>query len=119
MLSPTVETLRLFLHVAAAAVWIGCQLVVRRTSIITVAWPAFVVVVITGIWGLMAVDFSAMGGDWQGTVMIKILLATIGAMFVAVHHLGRTRLAVAVGGGLGLACSVGALFLGVLLRAHG
>ena len=36
-------------------------------------------------------------------------------VFVAVHSIGRTKVAMAVGGALGLLCALGAMFLGILL----
>lgn len=133
MLTPTIATLRLFLHVLAASVWVGGQIAMvglvgglRREvpeaikpaaqAFARVAWPAFAVVVVTGIWNLTSVSFSNMDAAWQGTVMVKILLAVLSGMFVAVHQVGRTKLALAVGGALGALCSLGALFLGLLLH---
>src|SRR5207248_3054094 len=65
------ETIRLFLHVLAATIWVGGQFtlaglvpglrqlspdapraVARRFNLI--AWPAFAVLVITGIWNVSA-----------------------------------------------------------------
>ena len=37
-------------------------------------------------------------------------------MFVLIHSLGKTKLVLALGGALGLLCSLAALFLGILLR---
>ena len=71
MLPVDLETVRLFLHVLAATVWVGGQLVlaalvpalrsagpgVPRTAARAfnrVAWPAFGVLVATGIWNIVA-----------------------------------------------------------------
>lgn len=133
MLSPTLATLRVFLHVTAAAVWVGAQFVlagmvasVRRDApqatraiangFARIAWPAFFVAFITGIWSLLDIHFGDLSGAAQATLFVKILLAVLSAMFAAVHMIGRTKLALAIGGALGLLCALGALFLGVLLR---
>ena len=72
MLSVSWDTIRLFLHVLAATVWVGGQItlavlvpVLRRLGaeipraaarrFNQVAWPAFAVLVITGIWNIAAV----------------------------------------------------------------
>jgi putative copper export protein len=126
VLSPTAATIRLFLHVLAATVWVGGQMslagligTVRGQSpeapravaraFAKLAWPAFAVLVITGVWNLTAIDY-------QVTVFVKIAVAAGAGVFVLIHSLGRTKLALAVGGALGLLCSLAALFLGILLR---
>ncbi len=135
MLSPTLATIRLFLHVIAAAVWVGGQIslagivpAVRRshptaTSTIAaafarVAWPAFVVAVLTGVWILMAIDITSSSSAYQATVLLKIALAIASGVFAGVHAVGRTKLALALGGALGALCAVLAMFVGVLLHSH-
>ncbi|MEI7548510.1 MAG: hypothetical protein WCK21_10705 [Actinomycetota bacterium] len=136
MLSPTADTIRLFLHVIAASIWVGGQFVVagivpgmRRThpealktlaqGFGRVAWPAFGVAVITGMWSLMDIDITAMSSAYQSTVLLKIAFAVVAGIAAAIHSAGKSKVAMAVGGALGAVCSVAALFLGILLRAHG
>ena len=133
MLSPTATTIRLFLHVLAATVWVGGQIAlaglvgtVRKQSpeapravaraFARVAWPAFGVLVITGIWNLTAIDLGNTTTAYQVTVFVKITVAVASAVFVLIHSLGKTKLALALGGALGLLCSLAALYLGILLR---
>jgi putative copper export protein len=134
MLSPTLDTWRLVLHVLAAAVWVGGQLTLAglvptvranapdatkavARAFARVAWPAFAVLVVTGIWNLTDVNVSDTSTEYQVTVFVKVLLAAASGVATAVHQFGRTRLALAVGGAAGLLTSLGALFLGVLLRS--
>ena len=62
MLSPTIHTLRLFLHVLAASVWVGGQLAavgntkIAGNALARAAWPAFALVVLTGLWSLAEID---------------------------------------------------------------
>ena len=133
MLSPTATTIRLFLHVLAATVWVGGQIAlaglvgtVRKQSpeapravaraFARLAWPAFGVLVITGIWNLTAIDLGNTTTAYQVTVFVKITVAVASAVFVLIHSLGKTKLALALGGALGLLCSLAALYLGILLR---
>ena len=133
MLSPTAATIRLFLHVLAATVWVGGQIAlaglvgtVRQQSaeapravaraFARLAWPAFGVLVITGIWNLTEIDLGNTTTAYQVTVFVKITVAMASAVFVLIHSLGTTKLALALGGALGLVCSLAALFLGILLR---
>jgi putative copper export protein len=72
MLAVSWDTIRLFLHVLAATVWVGGQLtlaalvpVLRRLGaeipraaarrFNQVAWPAFAVLIVTGVWNVIAV----------------------------------------------------------------
>jgi uncharacterized membrane protein len=112
VLSPTLATWRLTIHVLAAAIWVGGQIVLGAlvptlrkaapdaTAVVArafarIAWPAFAVLVLTGIWNLTEVAFSGVAA--------------------AVHQIGRSRLALALGGALAGVGAIGALFLGVLL----
>jgi putative copper export protein len=123
----------LFLHVLGATVWVGGQLVlaglvpvVRKhapdatkavaRAFARVAWPAFALAVITGIWNLAEIDVADQSTSYQVTVFVKIALAMIAGVAVAIHSLGRTKLALALGGAIGLLASLAALFVGVLLR---
>jgi putative copper export protein len=133
VLSPTAATIRLFLHVLAATVWVGGQIAlaglvgtVRKQSaeapravaraFARLAWPAFGVLVVTGIWNLTEVDLGNTTTAYQVTVFVKITVAIASGVFVLIHSLGKTKLALALGGALGLLCSLAALYLGILLR---
>jgi len=136
MLSPSAETFRLFLHVVAASVWVGGQFALaglvptlRRVApgavrsvaqaFARVAWPAFGLTVITGMWGLMAEDVTTKSSSYQATLLLKIAIAILSGVFVVVHSVGRSKLAVALGGALGLLTAIGAMYLGILLNTRG
>jgi putative copper export protein len=132
VLSPNATTIRLFLHVLAAAIWVGGQFALAgvvptlRTAapeatgpvaraFARLAWPAFAVLVITGLWNIAEVHVGDTSTEYQITLMIKITLAILSGVFAAVHAVGRTKLAIAIGGSLGGLCAIGALFFGILL----
>lgn len=134
MLSPSLATIRLFLHVLGAAVWVGGQFALagivpalRRSApgatrvvaqaFARVAWPAFGLTVITGIWSMMEIDITAASGAYQGTLLLKIGMVILSGVFAAVHAAGRSKAALAIGGALGALTSLAALFLGVLLNS--
>lgn len=136
MISPTLDTLRLFLHVLAASVWVGGQIVLgglvprlraahpeslktAANGFARVAWPAYGVTVVTGIWNILDVSVSDTNTDYQVTLFVHVLLAVATAIFAAVHSLGRGKLALAIGGALGLLTGLGAMFVGLLLRTGG
>lgn len=136
MISPTLDTVRLFLHTLAAAIWVGGQFalagvvpVLRREAPETtrpvarafarLAWPAFAVLVVTGMWSLAEVDIADTDMAYQVTVFVKVGVALVAATAVAVHSLGTSKLALALGGAIGALASLAALFLGILLRTGG
>lgn len=133
MLSPTMDTLRLFVHVLAACVWVGGQIALagivpslRRKhpestktvarAFSRVAWTSFVVVFISGIWNLVAVEIDTADWVYNSTVVAHVLTAVAAGAAVTVHSVGKTKLALALGGALGLLFSLAALFLGMILR---
>lgn len=133
MLNPTVDTIRLFLHVLAATVWVGGQIVLiglvprlRRAAPDTtriaaraygsVAWPALLVSFVTGVWGILDLTISDQSSDYQVTLALHVSLAAVAGASAAVHSLGRSKVALALGGAIGLLTSLGAAFVGLLLR---
>ena len=133
MLSPTADTIRLFLHVLAAAVWVGGQIVLgglvprlRRAApettriaaraFGTVAWPSFAILMATGMWSIFDTSLSERTTEYQTTVAVHVVLAIAAGTSAAIHSLGRTKLALALGGALGLITSLAAMFLGLVLR---
>ncbi|WP_116995746.1 hypothetical protein [Desertimonas flava] len=132
MLSPSLATWRLAIHVLAAAIWVGGQFVLaglvpalRKVSpdatraaaraFARIGWPAFAVAVATGIWNLSEVNFSQRSPSYQVTLFIKVAVVAVSGSGAAVHQLVRTKVALAAGGALALVGAVTALFLGLLL----
>ena len=133
MLPFHLETVRLFLHVLAATIWVGGQLVLAALvpalrsagadvpraaarAFNRIAWPAFAVLVVTGMWNLAEIDVSNAPTSYQVTVFVKVAVAIIAGAAAAVHIAARSKLALALGGAIGALASVAAVFLGVLLR---
>jgi putative copper export protein len=125
------DTVRLFLHVLAATVWVGGQLTLaalvpalrrlgaeipraaaRRFNLI--AWPAFGVLIVTGIWNIAAVHAQIHGG-YQTTLVVKLIVVAISGVTAALHARARKPAQVAVYGALTGLSALAALFLGVLL----
>ncbi len=62
----------------------------------------------TGIWNLADIDVADTSTSYQATVFIKVALSVTAAVAVAIHSNGRSKLAVALGGAVGLLASRGA-----------
>ena len=131
MLGVTWDTIRLFLHVLAATVWVGGQLtlaalvpVLRKAGaeipkaaarrFNQVAWPAFAVLVITGVWNLIAVR-SQVHGSYETTLVVKLVVVLISGVTAALHARARGPAGRAVFGALTGVSALAALFLGILL----
>ena len=131
-LASALDATRLTLHVLAAAVWVGGQLtvagllpVVRRlgddaprklaAGFSRIEWPAYGVLVATGIWNVFAVHADKAGGAWQAVLFAKVAVAVLAGVAAYLHQRSRSKVGLAVGGAVTGAASVAALVLGVLL----
>jgi uncharacterized membrane protein len=79
-----------------------------------VAWPAFAVLVITGIWNIFAVR-SQVHGSYQTTLIVKLVVVAISGITAALHARAKSAAGLAVFGALTGVSALAALFLGVLL----
>ena len=133
MLPVSWDTIRLFLHVLAAAIWVGGQLILaalvpvlrrfgtdalgaaaRRFN--QVAWTAFGVLVITGIWNIVAVRPQiSHSASYRTTLVVKLAVVVVSGVTAALHVRSRTARSRAVFGALTGLSALAALFLGVLL----
>lgn len=133
MLNPTSETWRLFLHVAAASVWVGGQIVLagivpvvrtgNRELLSSVArqfarlsWPAFLVATLTGIWSIAEINVGDLSTEYQVVLFVKLFCAGLSATAAVVHSLGNSKAAKGVGGAMTLVFGLAAMFLGELLQ---
>ncbi|WP_104523668.1 hypothetical protein [Blastococcus atacamensis] len=131
MLDIGLADLRLFLHLAAAVIWVGGQLVLaglvpalRRVApeaapaaaqrFAAIAWPAFAVLVVTGVWNIAAVGPA--GGAYRATLIAKLVAVLVSGAAAWAHQRAGDRWALALTGALTGAAALAALFLGVLLH---
>lgn len=131
MFTVDVESVRLFLHVLAATIWVGGQItlgalvpVLRRAGAEVpraaarafgrIAWTAFAVLVATGLWNLASYDEKDKHG-FAATISLKLVFVGLSAIAAIVHSNAKSRLAFALGGAGAALFSLGALFLGVVL----
>ena len=79
-----------------------------------IAWPAFAVLIATGIWNILALDPS-WDSEYGRTVMIKIGVVAVSGLAAFLHSISTSKAGLAIFGVLSLLGALGAVFLGVLL----
>ena len=99
MLAPALDTIRLTLHVLAATVWVGGQIVMTglvgparglgadapRTlarAFARLAWPAYVVLLVTGVWNVSAVHYAQQDPAWKAVLIAKIAVVVVAGTFI-------------------------------------
>jgi len=133
VLTPAWDTVRLSLHVLAATVWVGGQLVLaalvptlraagtevpkaaaRRFN--QLAWPAFAVLVGTGIWNVVAVQHEDdPSSTYHAVLYVKMAVVLVSGLTAYLHARARTKAGLAVFGALAGASALAALVIGIVL----
>ena len=131
MLAPALDSVRLFLHVLAATIWVGGQLTlavlvpvlrardaglpkVAARAFNRVAWPAFGVLVATGVWNVAATNADATG-SYHAVLAAKVVVVAASGVTAYAHTKATTAKGLAVFGALTGLTALGALYLGILL----
>jgi putative copper export protein len=131
-LAPAVTTVRLGLHILAAAIWVGGQVVmaglvpvarrldsgapkVLARAFARLSWPAFVVVVATGFWNVSTFHFADQTTAWKVVLGVKIAVVALAGLAAFLHQRSTSKAGLAAWGSVAGVCSVAALFMGVLL----
>lgn len=132
MLPITSTTIRLTLHVLGVTVWVGGQLTLlgllptlrrlggdtaavigRRFNV--VAWIAFVVVVVTGLWNLAVVSVADTTTEYQTTLFLKLAFVALSGVGAFLHGRSTSRTGTALWGAVGFLAAVAALVGGIQL----
>jgi len=126
----TLDTIRIFLHILAASIWVGGQFVLANVvsglrcdhrdalpvvarAFARVAWPAFGTTVVTGVWSLLSID--TLDSDAQIALALKIVAVVVSGGAAAAHSVSSSRLVKALGGALGSIAAVIAMLLAVIV----
>lgn len=124
------QTARLFLHVLAATVWVGGQITLavavpglRRVHVDApssaaraysrIAWPAFGILVLTGIWNIAAEGDK--GGSYTLTLGTKLIVVTLSGLAAFAHARATTSGNRALFGAASGLFAILALLLGIVL----
>lgn len=130
-LSPAVDGLRLSLHVLAATVWVGGQFTLGglvptakrlgaeapkqlARAFSRMMWPAFLVLLATGIWNVSAVS-KGQPSAWKVVLGVKIAVVLVSGLAAWLHSTASSRRSLAVWGGVDALSATSALVLGVFL----
>jgi putative copper export protein len=125
------ETVRLFLHVLGATVWVGGQLTLaalvpalRRAApdapraaalaFNRVAWPAFALLLVNGAWNV-AVQPEDTTNGYDAVLVAKLVVVAASGLTAYLHTKASTPRARGLYGGLTALTALTALLLGVLL----
>lgn len=124
------DAFRLFLHVLAASIWVGGQIVLAglvptvrgfgedatrqvARAFNRIAWPAYAVAVVTGLWNLFDLPLEDLQHPWIELKVLAVLLSGVGA---ALHQNARGNKALlAAGGAMSSVFAVAAMYLGFLV----
>lgn len=121
------ETVRLFLHVLAASIWVGGQITLAALvpvlraggadvpkaaarAFARIAWPAFGVLILTGIWNVVVEDDLD-----QATLGVKYALVLLSGVSAFLHARASSRSQMAIWGALTGLSAVATLFVGIVL----
>lgn len=123
-----VDQLRVILHVLGVTIWLGGQLVmmglvpalrgvdgatkVAANAFGRVAWPAFALVVITGIWNIFAIDMAEATTGYNMAFGVKMLLVVVSGLAAALHQRTESTPVRAMTGALGLLAALAAFVIG-------
>ena len=125
--------LRLFLHILAASIWVGGQIVLAglvptarslgpdapkavANAFNRIAWPALGVAVLTGLWNLLAIDMNDLPHPWVELHVLAVLLTAAGALLHTQAKGNKAMLA--VGGAMSSLFAIAAMYLGVLVTTN-
>jgi putative copper export protein len=131
VLASALDSVRLFLHVLAATIWVGGQLTlaalvpvlrmrdvelpkIAARAFNRVAWPAFGVLLVTGVWNI-AVTNAGSTDNYRAVLAAKIAVVAASGITAYAHAKAKTARGLAVFGALTGLTALGALYLGILL----
>lgn len=80
-----------------------------------IAWPAFGVLLLTGIWNVTALHVAHSTAAWKTVLGVKIAVVVLAGLAAYLHGRSTSRSSMALWGSVAGASSLAALVLGILL----
>ena len=130
-LAPFIESVRLFLHVIGATIWVGGQLVLAALVPVLkakdsslpkivaqkfnkIAWPAFFLLIATGLWNLADIPEGS-PKSYHAVLGVKMLIVALSGVAALMHVRAKSSKALALWGAISGLTAISATYLGVLL----
>ncbi len=131
-LASGLAVVQLTLHVLAATIWVGGQLVVAgllptvrglgdsaprqvAKAFGRLSWPAYWLLIATGVWNYLAVDHKVATNGWNAVFGIKMILVVAAGLGAYLHTRASTPRGRGIYAGVGTLASIAALVMGVAL----
>ena len=125
------DTIRLSLHVIAATIWVGGQIVLlgllpvlraaggdiprqAANAFNRIAWPAFGVLLVTGVWNEFAMHDTG-ATNYRVARGIKLGFVAMSGVGAYLHIKAKSPAIRGIWGGVGLLGAIGATVTGVVL----
>jgi putative copper export protein len=129
-----VDTVRVGLHLLAMAVWLGGQVVMMALLPVlreagdglparaaqafgSVAWPAFVVAIATGVWNMFTVPMADVSTGYNIVLSLKLLVVIVAGVATFMHTRASTASMRGATAGIAFLASLITVIMGVML-AH-
>jgi putative copper export protein len=123
---------RLSLHILAACVWLGGQIVVAgllptirslgeeaprkvAQAFGRLSWPAFWLLILTGFWNYAAVHGSSQSSSWNAAFGAKMVMVVAAGVGIFLHARAKTPRARGIYAGIGTLATLIAMVLGILI----
>jgi len=130
-LANPIDTIRISLHILAATIWVGGQLVLlgllpvlraaggdlpkaAARAYNRIAWPAFAVLLVTGVWNEFSMENTG-ATNYRITRAVKLIFVAISGAGAFLHSRSKTPALRGIWGAVGLLGAIGATVTGVVL----
>jgi len=130
-LSGPIDTIRISLHILAATIWVGGQLVLlgllpvlraaggdipkqAANAFNRIAWPAFGVLLVTGVWNEFTMTDTG-ATNYRIVRAIKLFFVAMSGVGAFLHVRAKSPALRGIWGGVGLIGALGATITGVVL----
>jgi len=125
------DSIRLFLHVIGATIWVGGQLVFAALVPVfkkidptlpktvakhfnKIAWPAFALLVITGGWNMATLP-KEVPSNYSLFIGVKMMVVLLSGVAAFLHSRAKSTKGMAMWGGISGLAAISATYVGVLL----